>query len=148
MVRGIKELKNRSPPETTFFCLSGANQVYVNTIFGVRTLDPLTLCYQIICLRATSIQAHGLTELFDEIVTNPAEWDADNILRIRRLVSPDGPQHNCPRHCDVSMCKGQTYRQDQAILKTVKIDLSHNRQRVRRVSCPKGGAIRPHNLYR
>jgi pyridoxal phosphate phosphatase PHOSPHO2 len=48
-----------------------------------------------------------MTDIFDEIITNPAEWEDNGQLRIHRLVSPDGPQHNCRIRCDPGMCKGQ-----------------------------------------
>jgi len=51
-------------------------------------------------------QKQGLVDYFEEIVTNPAHWDKD-LLRLRRRVSPDGPQHNCTVGCSPNMCKGE-----------------------------------------
>jgi hypothetical protein len=64
-------------------------------------------------LSLTGIKTHlhiqkskGLQDLFTEIVTNPAEWDPSGLLKVRRHVDPDGPQHNCPRGCNENICKG------------------------------------------
>lgn len=35
MARGVKALKARTPPDTTFLCLSNANSVYIGTILKV-----------------------------------------------------------------------------------------------------------------
>lgn len=35
MARGVKNLKARSNPQTTFFCLSNANSVFISTILEV-----------------------------------------------------------------------------------------------------------------
>jgi len=52
------------------------------------------------------VQHQGLTEIFDEIITNPATWTDDGLLKIRRRIDPDGPQHNCTAGCSPNMCKG------------------------------------------
>jgi pyridoxal phosphate phosphatase PHOSPHO2 len=44
--------------------------------------------------------------MFDEIVTNPAEWTASGLLELRRRVDPSGPQHACTVGCSPNMCKG------------------------------------------
>ncbi|EIN11890.1 hypothetical protein PUNSTDRAFT_99192 [Punctularia strigosozonata HHB-11173 SS5] len=84
MVRGVNKLKVSQDPKTTFFCLSNANEVFIKTI----------------------LKSKGLETLFDEIVTNPAHWE-DELLAIRRRVSPDGPQHSCKVGCSPNMCKGE-----------------------------------------
>lgn len=53
-----------------------------------------------------SPQSKGLDELFDEIVTNPAEWDPSGLLKLRRRVDPAGPQHACKVGCSPNVCKG------------------------------------------
>lgn len=53
------------------------------------------------------LQAKGLDDLFDEIVTNPAEWDESGLLKLRRRIDPSGPQHGCQVGCSPNMCKGQ-----------------------------------------
>src|SRR6267154_5366957 len=53
-----------------------------------------------------SLQSKGLTTLFEEIVTNPAEWDTSGLLRLRRKIDPNGPQHACKIGCSPNMCKG------------------------------------------
>ncbi|KAF8236543.1 hypothetical protein L208DRAFT_1450992 [Tricholoma matsutake] len=83
MVRGVSKLKEAG--KTTFFCLSNANEVFINTILKSKKLETL----------------------FEEIVTNPAEWDASGLLKLRRRVDPSGPQHNCTVGCSPNMCKGE-----------------------------------------
>lgn len=85
MIRGVKALKEAAKPQTTFLCLSSANNVFIRTI----------------------LEAKGLQDLFTEIVTNSAEWDQSGLLKLRRHVDPDGPQHNCPIGCNPNICKGQ-----------------------------------------
>ncbi|KZT10958.1 uncharacterized protein LAESUDRAFT_809809 [Laetiporus sulphureus 93-53] len=84
MARGVTDLKTRSTPKTTFLCLSNANIVFISTI----------------------LKAQGLDTLFEEVVTNPAEWDPSGLLKLRRRVDPEGPQHQCKVGCSPNMCKG------------------------------------------
>jgi pyridoxal phosphate phosphatase PHOSPHO2 len=83
MIRGVEKLK--SGGKTAFFCLSNANEVYIRTI----------------------LQSKGLEDLFDEIVTNPATWEDNGLLNLRRRVDPNGPQHGCTVGCSPNMCKGK-----------------------------------------
>ncbi|KAJ7178380.1 phosphatase phospho-type [Mycena crocata] len=76
MVRAITNLK--AAGKTSFFCLSNANSVYISII----------------------LKEKGLQGMFDEIVTNPAEWDPSGLLVLRRRVDPNGPQHTCAVGCD------------------------------------------------
>jgi len=85
MVRGVTNLKGGSNPTTTFFCLSNANSVFINTI----------------------LESKGLQNLFEEIVTNPAEFEPSGLLKLRRRVDPNGPQHSCTVGCSPNMCKGE-----------------------------------------
>ncbi|KAI0930478.1 hypothetical protein AcW1_009148 [Taiwanofungus camphoratus] len=85
MARGVQNLKAKSSPKTTFFCLSNANIIFISTI----------------------LKAQGLDTLFEEIVTNPAEWDASGLLKLRRRIDPAGPQHQCKVGCSPNMCKGE-----------------------------------------
>ncbi|KAG1729202.1 phosphatase phospho-type [Suillus paluster] len=85
MVRGVTNLKGASNPTTTFFCLSNANAVFISTI----------------------LESKGLQNLFEEIVTNPAEFDPSGLLKLRRRVDPNGPQHSCTVGCSPNMCKGE-----------------------------------------
>ncbi|TDL25911.1 hypothetical protein BD410DRAFT_764121 [Rickenella mellea] len=82
MIRGITNLKARR--KTMFFCLSNANSIFINTI----------------------LESKGLSDFFEEIVTNPAEWDGQGLLKLRRRVDPGGPQHECKVGCSPNMCKG------------------------------------------
>ncbi|THG98401.1 hypothetical protein EW026_g3773 [Hermanssonia centrifuga] len=85
MVRAVTTAKAKSNPRTTFLCLSNANSVFINTI----------------------LKEKGLDTLFDEIITNPAEWDPSGLLKLRRRVDPSGTQHTCQVGCSPNMCKGE-----------------------------------------
>jgi len=84
MVRGVKAVKAASAPKTAFLCLSNANSVYISTI----------------------LESKGLSDLFTEIITNPAHWEPSGLLHLRRRVDPSGPQHSCKVGCSPNMCKG------------------------------------------
>jgi len=84
MVRAVMKLKAGTNPQTTFLCLSNANSVFISTI----------------------LESKGLSTLFEEIITNPAEWDPSGLLKLRRRVDPNGPQHTCKVGCSPNMCKG------------------------------------------
>lgn len=49
------------------------------------------------------MQKHGIRELFDEILTNPAEFDEHERLIVRPYHTP--PPHKCPL-CPPNLCKG------------------------------------------
>ncbi|KIP08402.1 hypothetical protein PHLGIDRAFT_127025 [Phlebiopsis gigantea 11061_1 CR5-6] len=85
MKRAVLAAKNKTNPKTTFLCLSNANSVFISTI----------------------LKEKGLESLFDEIITNPAEWDSSGLLKLRRRVDPTGPQHACTVGCSPNMCKGE-----------------------------------------
>ncbi|CAL1706843.1 unnamed protein product [Somion occarium] len=85
MTRAVKTLKAKVNPETKFLCLSNANSVFIPTI----------------------LKEKGLEDLFEEITTNPAEWDPSGLLKLRRRIDPSGPQHNCKVGCSPNMCKGE-----------------------------------------
>ncbi|KAF8160790.1 phosphatase phospho-type [Crassisporium funariophilum] len=76
MVRAVSKLK--ADGKTTFLCLSNANSVFISTI----------------------LEAKGLQNLFEEIITNPAEWENSGLLNLRRRVDPSGPQHTCEVGCE------------------------------------------------
>lgn len=84
MIRAITTLKASTTSEPTFLCLSNSNSVFINTI----------------------LEHKGLQNQFDEIITNPAEWDPSGLLVVRRRVDPNGPQHRCQVGCSPNMCKG------------------------------------------
>ncbi|KAG6837513.1 hypothetical protein H0H93_008438 [Arthromyces matolae] len=77
--------KVKAEGQTTFFCLSNANSVFISTI----------------------LKSKGLENLFDQITTNPAEWDESGLLKLRRRIDPSGPQHSCKIGCSPNMCKGE-----------------------------------------
>ncbi|GAA97050.1 hypothetical protein E5Q_03725 [Mixia osmundae IAM 14324] len=82
MRRGVRSLKERT--QTTLFCLSNSNSIFIDTI----------------------LKHHRMTDIFSEIVTNPAEWDDTGLLKLRRRISPEEQQHNCKVGCSPNMCKG------------------------------------------
>jgi pyridoxal phosphate phosphatase PHOSPHO2 len=85
MQRAIRDLKARGP-SSTLLLLSNSNSVFIDVILRHHNLDA--------------------GQIFEEIVTNPAEWDESGCLRLRRLVDPNGPPHGCA-DCPLNMCKGK-----------------------------------------
>lgn len=90
MRRGVLNLKSANPtPETTFFLLSNSNTVYIDTI----------------------LKHQGLDKVFDEIVTNPAEFDGEGRLILnRRIPVEHEKQHQCKVGCSANMCKGEFHQ--------------------------------------
>ncbi|CDS00469.1 uncharacterized protein SPSC_05901 [Sporisorium scitamineum] len=81
--RGVSNLK--AAGQTTFFLLSNSNTVYIDTI----------------------LNHHNLSTLFDEIVTNPASFNDDGALILkRRVLATAEKQHGCTVGCSANMCKG------------------------------------------
>ncbi|KAK7692568.1 hypothetical protein QCA50_004198 [Cerrena zonata] len=85
MARAVKTLKAQATPQTKFLCLSNANSVFIPTI----------------------LKEKGLEDLFEEIITNPAEWDPSGLLKLRRRIDPSAVQHECKVGCSPNMCKGE-----------------------------------------
>lgn len=88
MNRGVRNLKSSTSPETTLFLLSNSNTIYIDTI----------------------LSAQGLTspQIFDEIVTNPAQWSSNGTLQLsRRVPATAERQHACKVGCSANMCKGE-----------------------------------------
>ncbi|ORY33413.1 phosphatase phospho-type [Naematelia encephala] len=86
MKRAVLGLKERKP-DTVFVCISNSNQVYIQTI----------------------LEKHGLTTLFDTIITNPAHWSTSpipNRLHVGRRLAASEPPHGCTIGCLANMCKG------------------------------------------
>lgn len=53
------------------------------------------------------MQHHGLENFFDEVITNPAEFRSDGLLKLERRVLASAPQqHGCKIGCSPNMCKG------------------------------------------
>jgi len=85
MQRGVRNLKENPHIKTTFICLSNANSVFIGTILKDKAFE----------------------DIFEEIITNPAEWTENGALIVRRRIPPDGPQHSCSVGCSPNMCKGE-----------------------------------------
>lgn len=54
-------------------------------------------------------QSKDMSDFFEEIITNPAEWDESGLLKLRRRIDPSGPQHLCKVGCSPNMCKGSAF---------------------------------------
>jgi len=100
MIRAVEKLKNDPAKETNFVILSNSNSVFISTILEASRL------YFILLLLITFLQHKQITHLFEEVTTNPAEWDPSGLLKVRRRVDPAGPQHSCEVGCSPNMCKG------------------------------------------
>lgn len=107
MRRAFKDLKASKDPQVTTFCLSNSNEIYIKTILEVCRHSSLACgppCLTLLCGRI--IQHYNVTDVFDEVVTNPAQFNSDGLLELRRRVDPNGPQHSCKVGCSPNMCKG------------------------------------------
>jgi len=91
MVRGVKYLKKAESPKTTFFCLSNSNQVFIDTI----------------------LEKQGLSDLFDEIVTNKASVTNEGLIHLRPRIDSEtgGVPHSCQVGCNPNMCKGDELKE-------------------------------------
>lgn len=112
MKRGVRELPAQIP--TTFFLLSNSNYVFISTILAHHGLllpdsppssSSTTTTGSGSVTAATPSSTKDAKNLFEEIVTNPAEWDGD-LVALKRRVDPQGPQHGCKVGCSPNMCKG------------------------------------------
>lgn len=101
MIRAVEKLKAASTIQTNYIVLSNSNSIFISTILEVRARS-----FPRRCNILTTPQDRGLTHLFDRVITNPAEWDPSGLLKLRRRVDPNGPQHNCKVGCSANMCKG------------------------------------------
>lgn len=52
-------------------------------------------------------QAYGVRDLVSFIISNPANWDEDGRLHVKRLISPEDSPHKCENQCSVNICKGR-----------------------------------------
>ncbi len=101
MQRGVRNLKENPHIKTTFICLSNANSVFIGTILKVCVL------LRHATSNVTVPQDKAFEDIFEEIITNPAEWMENGALIVRRRIPPDGPQHSCSVGCSPNMCKGK-----------------------------------------
>ncbi|KAF8839493.1 hypothetical protein BDN67DRAFT_1070025 [Paxillus ammoniavirescens] len=89
MKRCIEMLKDPwTPVETTLFVLSNANTFFIETILDHK----------------------GIRDCFDEIVTNPADFNdpsSPHLLVLHNRVGPNDQPHACTVGCDDNMCKGK-----------------------------------------
>ncbi|GAA6032347.1 hypothetical protein JCM8097_008130 [Rhodosporidiobolus ruineniae] len=84
MKRAILRAKASVEPKISFTILSNSNEVYIDTIN----------------------KHNGIDEAVDEVITNPAEFNDDGLLVVRRRIDPNGPQHTCKVGCSPNLCKG------------------------------------------
>lgn len=104
MQRALRYLKS-GPVESTVICISSANEVYIDTI--LKVLTSITYLIFILILTSRVEQDKNLSNHFDEIITNPAYWESNGLLNIRRRIERDDVQHGCPNDCYPNMCKGE-----------------------------------------
>jgi pyridoxal phosphate phosphatase PHOSPHO2 len=57
----------------------------------------------------TILEAHSLQHAFKVVATNPAEWDDEGCLRVRRFHDPSRVPHGCTL-CPKNLCKGEVLR--------------------------------------
>ncbi|CDO75352.1 hypothetical protein BN946_scf184966.g20 [Trametes cinnabarina] len=81
----------------------GATREEIEDTLRIMPFVSASACSFLIARRGKS---KGLENLFDEIITNPAEWDPSGLLKLRRRIDPSGPQHDCKVGCSPNMCKG------------------------------------------
>ncbi|KAG0380268.1 hypothetical protein BGX24_009279 [Mortierella sp. AD032] len=53
------------------------------------------------------LKVHGLEGVFSKIITNPAHFDTQGRLHVKRFHGLDKEPHNCPLPCQPNLCKGQ-----------------------------------------
>lgn len=106
MRRAFKDLKASKDPQVTTFCLSNSNEIYIKTILEVLSPTCPPSSDRELIRPIPGSQHYNVTDVFDEVVTNPAEFTADGLLALRRRVDPNGPQHTCKVGCSPNMCKG------------------------------------------
>lgn len=94
MINSVKSLKASPKPDTTFFLLSNSNEFYIRTL----------------------LQKHGLSDVFTEVVTNPAQFDDKGKLCLRRRIPADAEvQHGCKVGCSANMCKGELETESESL---------------------------------
>ncbi|GAA5857791.1 hypothetical protein JCM8547_005983 [Rhodosporidiobolus lusitaniae] len=84
MTRMIKSIKASSSPLVNYVILSNSNTFYIDTI----------------------LKHNGIDQTVDEVITNPASFNEEGVLVLKRRVDPSGPQHTCKVGCSPNMCKG------------------------------------------
>ncbi|RIA95928.1 phosphatase phospho-type [Glomus cerebriforme] len=53
------------------------------------------------------LKAYGVRDLISLVISNPASWDENGRLHVKRLVSPEDPPHECENKCAINICKGR-----------------------------------------
>lgn len=91
--------------------LSDANTYFIDIILKVH-FQSICLCVivrvQIELTDICVVQEHGVHDLVNDIITNPAYIDDQGRLRVKRRILATDPQHNCPNPCGVNICKGKS----------------------------------------
>ncbi|KAH9820577.1 phosphatase phospho-type [Melampsora americana] len=88
MKRGIENLKkDETQIKTSFIILSNSNLEFIKIVLNYHQFD---------------------LNLFQSIITNPAEFNQDGMLVLNRRIPFDFPiQHSCVHGCSPNMCKGE-----------------------------------------
>ncbi|WFD32152.1 pyridoxal phosphatase [Malassezia sp. CBS 17886] len=101
MIRGVRALQAQETPKTDFLLLSNSNEVYIHVILEhKRLLDP---------------------PLFKEVITNPAHWEDDGLLRLSRRVKAHGPQHGCAVGCSSELDTFHTRHASEGYERTIYV---------------------------
>lgn len=103
MTRAITILHSKG--KSTFLCLSNSNSIFISTILNSKAQSqPPQLQLQ---PQPPQPPPQPLSNLFTEIITNPATWQGD-LLKLDRRIPPSSPhQHTCQIGCSPNMCKGK-----------------------------------------
>ena len=108
MTRAITTLHSKG--KSTFLCLSNSNSIFISTILNskIQSLPPQGQPQGQPQASQPQPQApQPLSNLFAEIITNPATWQGD-LLKLDRRIPPSSPhQHTCQIGCSPNMCKGK-----------------------------------------
>ena len=103
MTRAITTLHSKG--KSTFLCLSNSNSIFISTILNSKTQSQLPQPQPQEQEQEKAPQP--LSNLFAEIITNPATWQGD-LLKLDRRIPPSSPhQHTCQIGCSPNMCKGK-----------------------------------------
>ncbi|CAI2181917.1 15886_t:CDS:2 [Funneliformis geosporum] len=51
------------------------------------------------------LKAYGVRDLISIIISNPASWDENGRLHVKRLIPPEDPPHGCENKCAENICK-------------------------------------------
>ncbi|KAL1918992.1 uncharacterized protein VTP21DRAFT_2373 [Calcarisporiella thermophila] len=80
----LRLLHNMNDEGCEMLILSDSNQVYIDTV----------------------LNEYGIRSYFTKIITNPAGYNENGRLCVRRYIGLNDKPHNCKSLCKVNLCKG------------------------------------------